>query len=100
MFSAVAFIESIPRGKLTSNESSCRNHAGESWQGWHVPHVELLARGTREKEKEKEFSNGARNEGRWTGLGGFYESRLFVRSGELALAQVDYSRTISGSRGQ
>ena len=30
-FSAVAFIESIPRGKLTSNESSWRNH--EPWHG-------------------------------------------------------------------
>lgn len=42
MFSAVAFIESIPRGKLTSNESSWGNH--EPW------HVGLLARGTRKKK--------------------------------------------------
>ena len=41
MFSLVAFIESIPRGKLTSNESSRGNH--EPW------HVGLLARGTRKK---------------------------------------------------
>jgi hypothetical protein len=41
MFSAVVFIESIPRGKLTSNESSWGNH--EPW------HLGLLARGTRKK---------------------------------------------------
>lgn len=41
MFSAVVFIESIPRGKLTSNESSWGNH--EPW------HVGLLTRGTRKK---------------------------------------------------
>jgi hypothetical protein len=43
MFSVVAFIESIPRGKLTSNESSWGNH--EPW------HVGLLARGTQKKKK-------------------------------------------------
>jgi hypothetical protein len=42
MFSAVVFIESIPRGKLTSNEPSWGNH--ESW------HLGLLARGTRKKK--------------------------------------------------
>jgi hypothetical protein len=42
MFSAVVFIESIPRGKLTSNESSWGNH--EPW------HVGLLTRGTRKKK--------------------------------------------------
>ena len=31
MFSAVVFIESIPRGKLTSNESSWGNH-----EPWHL----------------------------------------------------------------
>jgi hypothetical protein len=42
MFSVVASIESIPRGKLTSNESSWGNH-----EPWHVP---LRARGTRKKK--------------------------------------------------
>lgn len=32
MFSVVAFIEWVPRGKLTSNESSWGNH--EPWHAW------------------------------------------------------------------
>jgi hypothetical protein len=42
MFSVVASIESIPRRKLTSNESSWGNHE--------PCHVGLLARGTRKKK--------------------------------------------------
>ncbi len=41
MFPAVAFVESIPRGKLTSNESPWGNH--EPWRAW------ILACGTRKK---------------------------------------------------